>query len=81
MRYYNLYALMPLAEFSDKKIPISTRRLREIRRLAEKAGKAVHSNAAIHREDKKMILGVLAAAKKMIDEVLQLELFSPDQLE
>jgi len=70
-----------LSEFTDKKIPISTRKLRAIRNLAEKAGRAIHSNAAIHREDKKMILGVLAAAKKMIDEVLQLDLFSPDQLE
>ena len=72
---------MSLSEFTDKKIPISTRKLRAIRNLAEKAGRAIHSNAAIHREDKKMILGVLAAAKKMIDEVLQLDLFSPDQLE
>lgn len=72
---------MPLSDFTDRKIPVSTRRLREIRRLAEKASKAIHSNAAIHREDKRMVLGVLAAAKKLIDETLQLELFSPDQLE
>jgi hypothetical protein len=67
--------------FSDRKVPVSTRKIRAIRQLAEKASRLIHSNAAIHREDKKMVLGVLAQAKKQLNSILQLEMFSPDQLE
>lgn len=72
---------MPLDEFTNRRVPVSTRKIRDIRRLVVKASGAIHSNAGIHREDKKMVLGVLAAARKELDSILQLEMFTPDQFE
>lgn len=69
------------SQFGDRKVKVSTRQIREIRRLVEAAGAKIHSDVRLHREDKEMILGILKRAKGLIDPILQLEMFSPSQLE
>lgn len=68
-------------QFSDRKVPVSTRRVRNLRLLVEKASRKIHSDVRINVDDKKQVLGMLAAAKKELDMILQLEMFSPGQLE
>ena len=70
-----------LAGLSSKKIRVETRAVRRLRFLVEKASKAVHSDGRMHREDKRMILGLLKVVKEDFDKWLQLEMFSQDQLE
>lgn len=70
-----------IAGLSSKRIRVETRAVRRLRFLVEKAGKAIHSDGRMHREDKKMILGLLSVVKKDFDSWLQLEMFSQDQLE
>ena len=65
----------------DRKLPVSTRALRNIRYLVEKASRGVHSEARMVRADKLPILKALAGAKAELDKILQLDMFSPDQLE
>lgn len=69
-----------VSEFGDKRVQVSTQTIRRVRFLVEKASRAIHSNASIHREDKKMMLGILKAAKEDLDSILQLDMFSQAQL-
>lgn len=59
----------------------STDKINKIRWLAEKASRAVHSNGHMITADKKQVLGLLSALKKECDSLLQLSMFSPEQLE
>lgn len=66
---------------TSRMVRVDTRTVRKIRWLVEQASRGVHSNGVINREDKRMILGKLAACKKELDKVLQLEMFPQHQLE
>jgi hypothetical protein len=70
-----------ISGLGSKKIRVNTRDVRRIRFLVEKASRGIHSDGRMLREDKKMLLGLLAVVKKDLDSWLQLELFSQDQLE
>jgi hypothetical protein len=70
-----------LAGLSSKKIRVDTRQVRRLRFLVEKASRGIHSDGRMHREDKKMILGLLAVVKRDMDAWLQLEMFPQEQLE
>ena len=70
-----------IAGLGSKKIRVETRQVRRIRFLVEKVSRGIHSDGRLHREDKKMMLGLLKLVKNDLDEWLQLEMFSQDQLE
>lgn len=70
-----------LAKRRSKRVPITTVQLRRIRWFVEKASRGVHSNARMANDEKRAVLALLANAKKELDTVLQLELFSEDQLD
>lgn len=70
-----------IADLSTRNVRVSTRDIRAIRFLVEKASKKIHSDGRISREDKTMILGTLAGAKKRLDKILQLEMFPQHALE
>lgn len=59
----------------------STQKIRKIAFLAEKASRAVHSNAHMSTPDKKQVLGTLAGIKRECESLLQLELLTPEQRE
>lgn len=59
----------------------STKKIRNIAFLAEKASRAVHSNAHMATPDKRQVLGTLAQIKRECESLLQLELLTPDQRE
>lgn len=63
------------------KIPVSVAELRKIRHLVEVAGRLVHSNARMVRDEKVPVLANLKKAKTALDDILQLSLFPASQLE
>jgi hypothetical protein len=74
-------AVSETSGLDNRRVKVNTRTIRKIRWLVEQASRGVHSNGVMHREDKKMILGKLAACKKELDTILQLEMFPQHQLE
>lgn len=68
-------------ERKTSRIPVEVATLRAVQLSIVKASKAVHSDARMHANDKKYILFELSKVKKTVAELLQLTLFSPDQLE
>jgi hypothetical protein len=64
-----------------RKLPVSVVDLRDIRYYVEKASRAIHGCASLRREHKVPILTELAKAKRTLDRLLQLQLFTDEQLE
>lgn len=59
----------------------STKKIRKILFVAEKASRAVHSNAHMSTPDRKNVLGMLASIKRECESLLQLELLTDAQRE
>lgn len=59
---------------------IDTRKLRTVRDILEQVSRGIHSDGRMLHADKIKHLSRLAHGKKILDAVLQVELFTPDQL-
>ena len=65
----------------SRKVLVSVDSLREIRRLVEGVGKRIHSDGRMHVADKRITLSMLSGVKRVLDDALQLQLFSPEQID